>query len=92
MRCEAIGNIVEELDRRSGLTKDGKQWESRTYLLRTNEFRQKMFKFQVNAFDEEIEWLNVGSTYKVYFSVEAREYDGKWFNNVTAWKIEKMES
>ena len=33
--------------------------------------------------------LSVGELVKVYFNVESREFNGKWYTNVNAWKIEK---
>lgn len=36
--------------------------------------------------------LKEGETIKVSFDVESREYNGKWYTDVKAWKVEKIES
>jgi len=32
-----------------------------------------------------------GETVKVYFDVESREYNGKWYTDVKVWKMERPE-
>jgi hypothetical protein len=32
--------------------------------------------------------FQVGADVKVYFDVESREYQGKWYSDIKAWKIE----
>jgi hypothetical protein len=36
--------------------------------------------------------LAIGSTITASIEIESREYNGKWFTNVKAWKIEGMAS
>jgi len=36
--------------------------------------------------------VNVGDTAKVYFDVRGREWQGKYFTNLHAWKIEAQQS
>ena len=38
--------------------------------------------------DEKI--LKVGANLKVDFDVESREYNGKWYTDVKAWKVEAV--
>ncbi len=38
---------------------------------------------QVNA-------LQIGENVKVYFDLESREYMGKWFSDIKAWKVERL--
>lgn len=35
---------------------------------------------------------NPGNKLKVYFDVDSREYNGKWYTKATAWKVENMEN
>ena len=32
--------------------------------------------------------VNIGDTVKVSFSIESREFNGKWYTDIKAWKIE----
>ena len=40
---------------------------------------------------EEVARLTVGSEYTVSIDVESREYNGKWYTDVRAWKIVAKE-
>lgn len=44
--------------------------------------------------DEKISSMNIqlGERLTVYFDIEAREYLGRWHNQVKAWKIERLTS
>ena len=35
-----------------------------------------------------LDTVNIGDTVKVSFSIESREFNGKWYTDVKAWKIE----
>ena len=37
MKCEAEGRILVELPSTGGVTKDGKDWEKREYIMETSE-------------------------------------------------------
>ena len=36
--------------------------------------------------------FKIGQVCKVFFDIESREYQDKWFTNVTMWKVESEES
>ncbi|MCH8568004.1 MAG: DUF3127 domain-containing protein [Balneolales bacterium] len=36
--------------------------------------------------------LNQGQQLKIFFDVESREYNGKWYTDVKAWKIEPQSA
>ena len=36
--------------------------------------------------------LREGATYTVSVNVESREYNGRWYTDVRAWKIEKVQA
>lgn len=36
--------------------------------------------------------LRVGETYKFYFDMEARDSNGKWFQDIKCWKWESISS
>ena len=38
-----------------------------------------------------IEAIVEGTLLNVFFDVESREYQGKWFTNLTAWKVETLD-
>lgn len=92
MKCEAEGKIVKELNRRIGKSKDGKDTETIEYLLEEDADRYHYkLKFSMTSFDGPVEDApRVGDRVKVYFTVQAREWQEKWFNNVYAHSVERV--
>ena len=38
-----------------------------------------------------LDGLNKGDQIKVHFDLRGREYEGRYFTNLTAWKVEKLD-
>lgn len=45
----------------------------------------------VNKRCDSINYHNLGDNVKVFFNVRSNEYNGKYFTNLNAWRIEKAE-
>lgn len=63
------------------------------FVLTTKDQYPQNIKFEL--LKEKVELLrfvNPGDEIKVSFDIRGREYNGKYFNNLVAWKIEKMEA
>ncbi len=61
----------------------------REFVVTTQEQYPQDIKFEV--FKEKCEMLNglnAGSDVKVHFDIRGREWQGKYYNNLVAWKIE----
>ena len=92
MKCEAEGKILIELPLKRGTTSKGKDWESKEYIMETSERYGSKMKFSIISFDGPIENPpQAGDKVKVYFTVEAREYNGSWYNDVKAHQIHKLQ-
>ncbi|MFR9649828.1 MAG: DUF3127 domain-containing protein [Rikenellaceae bacterium] len=37
----------------------------------------------------EVEALREGQSYKVSFNLESREYNGKWYSDIRAWRVQQ---
>lgn len=91
MICETEGRILIELPGATGTTKAGKDWEKREYVIETSERYGTKMKFLMMSFDGPIENApSVGDKVRVRFSVEAREYNGSWYNDVKAYQVEPL--
>lgn len=89
MECKASGKILSELPSSSGTLKSGKYWEKREYIMETSERYHSKMKFSLCSFDGQIENPpKVGDCIKLYFVVEAKEYQGKWYNDVKGTRLE----
>lgn len=84
---ELFGKIIAALPERSGVSARGNNWRSITYVLETQEQYPKHLAFDVA--NDKITELNiqVGESLNVQFSINAREYNGKWYNSVSAWNV-----
>ena len=84
---DITGKIIAVLPTRSGTSSKGTQWSSQTAVMETHEQYQKKVAFDVLG--EKITEFNlqVGEEVTVSFDINAREFNGKWFNSVNAWKV-----
>jgi len=83
------GKILQCLPIRQGTSANG-EWQSQDYVLEYgDDFKRKMV-FTIFGKDK-IERANVvvGDEATVYFDIDAREYQGKWYNSIKAWKVER---
>lgn len=84
---ELQGKIIVVLPERSGTSQRGNQWRSISYVLETQEQYPKKLTFDVT--NDKIDQLNIqlGEILTVQFDINAREYNGRWFNSVNAWNV-----
>ena len=84
---ELQGKIIVVLPERSGVSQRGNQWRSISYVLETQEQYPKKLTFDVT--NDKIDQLNIqlGEILTVQFDINAREYNGRWFNSVNAWNV-----
>ena len=84
---ELQGKIIVVLPERSGVSQRGNQWRSISYVLETQEQYPKKLAFDVT--NDKIDQLNIqlGEILTVQFDINAREYNGRWFNSVNAWNV-----
>lgn len=84
---EIQGKIIVVLPERSGVSQRGNQWRSISYVLETQDQYPKKLAFDVT--NDKIDQLNIqlGEILTVQFDINAREYNGRWFNSVNAWNV-----
>ena len=84
---ELQGKIIVVLPERSGVSQRGNQWRSISYVLETQEKYPKKLSFDVT--NDKIDQLNIqlGEILTVQFDINAREYNGRWFNSINAWNV-----
>lgn len=88
---DKFGKIIAVLPERSGTSAKGNTWRSASYVLETQEQYPKKIVFDV--VNDKIDQFNIrqGDMLQVYFDIDAREYQGKWFNSVQAWKVVRQQ-
>lgn len=85
--ADITGKIIAVLPTKSGTSARGTQWSSQTAVIETHEQYPKRVAFDVLG-DKITEFnLQVGEEVTVSFDINAREYNGKWWNSVNAWQV-----
>jgi hypothetical protein len=81
------GKLVQLLPVQTGTGKNG-TWKKQDIILETEGQYPK--KLCVAVWGDKIDTasLKIGDQLNVYFDVESREFNGKWYTDVKAWKIE----
>lgn len=82
------GVITEKKEKKSGVTKDNKDWVNQDFIIQTNDKYPKIIKFTAksNTIDS-LDFKQVGESVSVDFIIEGKEYNGVVYNNVIATKI-----
>lgn len=80
------GKIVQFLPAQTGQGKNG-PWKKQEFILETGDTYPK--KICIAVWGDKIDLGNFkpGDTVDVSFDVESREYNGRWYTDVKAWKV-----
>lgn len=90
---EIKGRIIQVLPLQSGIGQvSGKEWKKQEYILETQEQYPRKVCFQVSGNRIEQYPVSVGDEVVVSFDLESREAKGRWYTDVRAWKIERVQS
>lgn len=90
----SIGRIADISDVKSGVSKSGYQWQRLTIILEIPGFQGSVTKQVFNVTGEDVDdvlLFNVGDRVEVSWSLYAREWNGKWYNNADLVKIKRQE-
>jgi len=88
------GTISEMSEVQSGTSQNGFQWQRMTIILDIPGFQGSIIKqaFQVTGDDvNDVLLYNIGDKVEVSWSLYARNWNGKWYNNVDLVKIKHQE-
>ncbi len=88
---EITGKIIAVLPERSGVSpRTGSEWRCASYVLETLEQYPRKMNFEVFGTDRIQQFnIQIGETMVVSFDIDAREYQGRWFNSIRAWKVDR---
>lgn len=88
---EIKGRIIQILPLQSGVSQaSGREWKKQEYILETGDQYPRKVCFQL--FGDRVDQfpMTVGEEVVVSCDIESREYNGRWYTNVSAWKIDKV--
>jgi len=88
---EISGKIIQKLPLQSGESKaSGKPWQVQAYVLETQEQYPRKVCFEL--FGEQRIKDNpceLDELVTVSFDIESREFNGRWFTSIRAWKVQQ---
>lgn len=87
---EIKGRIIQILPLQSGMSKAGNEWKKQEYILETDAQYPKKVCF--NLFGDKIDQypMTVGEEVVISLDVESREFNGRWYTDLRAWKVDKV--
>lgn len=89
MALDVVGKIITILPETGGQSQAGKAWTKQEFIVETNDqYPKKICISMMGDKINELRKYSVGAEVKVSLNIESREYNGKWYTNVSAWRIE----
>lgn len=88
---ELAGKVIAVLEPRGGVSKTGNEWKVQEYVIETHDQYPRRMCFDVFGADK-IQQFNIqmGEELNVSFDIDAREWNGRWFNSIRAWKVDHV--
>lgn len=88
---QLTAKLIQILPLQSGTGKNG-EWKKQDIIVETQDQYPK--KICVSLWGNKFQHvsLNQGDLYTIDFDVESREYNGRWYTDVKAWRIEAQDN
>ncbi|MDR3340470.1 MAG: DUF3127 domain-containing protein [Candidatus Symbiothrix sp.] len=89
---QLTAKLIQVLPLESGMGRNGSEWKKQSIILETDGQYPK--KVCVAVWGDKINptLLQIGNSLTIDFDVESREYNGRWYTDVKAWKVESAGS
>lgn len=88
MDLKIAGKVIDILEMQSGESKNG-PWRKQDFILETpGKYPRKVC---VTQWGDQIDQNNIskGEEITAFIDLQSREYNGRWYTDVKAWKVEK---
>ena len=88
---QITGKLLTLLPLQTGKGKNG-NWKKQDFIIETGDTYPK--KICISIWGDKINpsVLVVGNEIRIDFDIESREYNGRWYTDVKAWKIELVSN
>jgi len=80
---EVTGKVIKVLEKIEGTTPKGDWWKQ-TFIVKTEAEYNNLYP--IDAFKKEVP--QEGEQVTVYFNIDAREWEGRYFTNLSLWKYD----
>jgi hypothetical protein len=90
---ELTGSLLKKLPVQSGVSSRG-EWQKQEFIV---EYQDGNFpkKVCLNVWGDKVpdlESFNEGDKLKIFFNIESREYNQRWYTDLRAWRIDRDET
>ena len=86
------GKIIAVLPERSGVSARG-EWKVQEYVLETHDQYPRKMVFDVFGAERIAQYaIKAGEELIVSFDIDAREYNGRWYNSIRAWNVQRVDA
>ena len=87
---EVVGKIIQVLPLQEGVGRNGNPWKLQGYVLETIENYPRKVHFEVFGEDRiNNNPCELDQLVTVSFDIESREFNGRWYTSIRAWKIQQ---
>ena len=92
MSFKTTGKVLQVLPEITGTSARG-EWKKQDFILETAEeqFPKKICFTLFNDKNGTFDKIKTNMDVEVSFNVESREYNGKWFSNINAFRVEPVQ-
>ncbi len=91
---EIEGKIIAVLPPRGGTSaRTGSTWKSQEFVIETFDNYPRKCVFRIFG-EDRLNQMNVqlGEVLRVSLDIDAHEYNGRWYNDVSAWRVDRNVS
>ena len=90
---EITGKIIAALEPRGGVSqRTGNSWKTQEFVIETHEQYPRKCVFNVFGEDRLREFnIQVGEELTVSFDIDAREFNGRWYTDVSAYSAQPID-
>ena len=91
MALEVEGKLTHLLERRSGVSANGTNWTSQDFVIEIPGQYPQSAVFNVYGDRVQLDQYQIGENIKVSFDIRGREYQGRYFVNLEAFRIDRVD-
>jgi len=90
---EVVGKIIQVLPVQEGVGRNGNPWKVQPYVLETLDQYPRKVHFEVFGEDRiKMNPCDIDQLVTVSFDIESREFNGRWYTSIRAWKIQQGDT
>ena len=90
---EVVGKIIQVLPAQEGVGRNGNPWRVQPYVLETLDQYPRKVHFEVFGEDRiKQNPCELDQLVTVSFDIESREFNGRWYTSIRAWKIQQGDT